>query len=128
MALVDSGDAPPFRVQVGLGQHAGRARAPAQCLLQKVELGFGELLGGVGDEEHPVRLVQRTQGDDAVRRIQAANAGGVDQAEAGPQDPPGEPDLDRSQPPPIPRIPGFGYPPGDRVDRHRLRRRLPVRH
>ena len=95
---VELDDPPPLRVQVGLGDDACGDRAALQRLPQEVELGLGELLGRVAHEQHPVGRVERAESDDAVGGVEAADAGGVDQAEAGAQHPAGEPHLDRPQP------------------------------
>ena len=49
---VDLEDASPLRVQVGLGEHADGIRAAADRGAQELDLGAGELLRGVGDEDH----------------------------------------------------------------------------
>ena len=125
--LVDLDDPPPFRVQVGLGDHARRARAALQRLPQEVQFGLGQFLRGVGDEQHPVGLVERAEGDDAVRGVQAADPGCVDQAEPGPQEPAGQPDLDRTQARAGCRDCRSRRPiRATRLDRHRLGQRLAV--
>ena len=52
------------RVQVGLGHHADRGRAALQGLAEEVDLRRGQLLRGVGHEEHAVGGAQRAEGDD----------------------------------------------------------------
>jgi hypothetical protein len=82
MRLVERDDLPPVRKQVGLGHDAGGHGAPLHHHLEELHLRGGELLRGIGDEEDGLRLVERSQGDQAVCRVEATDPRGVDQAEA----------------------------------------------
>ena len=50
---------------------------------RKATSGPGQLLRGVGHEDHAEGGAQRAEGDDPVRRLQPADAGGVDEAQPG---------------------------------------------
>ena len=95
---VELDDPPPVRVEVDLGHHDGGRRAPLDGGLQEGQLGRGQLLGGVGDEHDALGVAERAEGEEAVRGVQPADAGGVDQRQAGPQHPVRQTDLDHPVP------------------------------
>lgn len=85
MALVDLQDLAPGRVEVGLGLDADQVGAHAPGGLHELDLGGGELLAGVGDEQHRLGQGQRPHGDRGVGRAEAAHARGVDHHEPAAQ-------------------------------------------
>ncbi len=73
---------PPVRVEVGLARDDHRDRADLQGLPHERHLGFGELLAGVADHQHRVRVGQQAQRRRQVRLTVAADARGVDERQA----------------------------------------------
>ena len=97
VARVQLDDPAPLAVQVGLGEHAEDRRAAFQGAAQEVDLGRGQLLRRVGDEEGRAGRGRRGQGEVALRGVEAADARGVDEGQAGAEQPAVEADLDAAR-------------------------------
>jgi hypothetical protein len=54
--LVGLDNLPPIRVEVGLGRDNRCDRADFERLTDERHLGFGELLAGVADHQHRIRV------------------------------------------------------------------------
>jgi len=61
MRLVDLDDLAPVRVEVGLGRDNRCNRADFKCLTDERHLGVGELLTGVADHQHGIRVWQQSE-------------------------------------------------------------------
>ena len=78
-------DLAPVRIQIGLGDDRRGDRANLDGLLQEPHLRRGELLAGVADEEHCIRVGQQSQRGRKVRLPLAADSRGVDERQASGQ-------------------------------------------
>ena len=84
-------------VEVRLGDHQRGVGTPLDGGRQELELGGGQLLGRVGDEEDAFGPAQAGQAQLTVDRLEPAHARSVEEAESGAQHPVGHPHLDGSQ-------------------------------
>ncbi len=82
VAVVEVDDPSPLAVQVGLRHHADDPGTPLHGADQEIQFGGGELLRGVGDEQRGARQRQRAEREVAVRGVQPADAGSVDEGQA----------------------------------------------
>ncbi len=94
MGPVQLEDAAPRRVEVGLGHHQQDRGSGVAGVAHEVDLGPGQLLGGVGDHHDEGRATDRGQRGRRMPGRQATDAGGVDDDEATAQDPARHADLD----------------------------------
>ena len=95
VTAVELDDAPPLGVEVDLGDHAEQPGAAFERQPHEAQLGQGQLLGGVGHEQHRVGQAEHAQREVALGRLEPAHPGRVDEREPGAEHPPVEPDLDR---------------------------------
>src|ERR1700754_693579 len=82
MCLVDLHDLPPVWIQIGLGRDNRCYGADFECLSDERQLGLGELLAGVADHQHRVRVGQHSERGRKMRLTMAADARGVDEDQA----------------------------------------------
>ena len=128
VAGVELEDPPPLRVEVDLGEDEEDARAEFFHRPEEPQLGAGQLLRGVGEEEDGVRPRQRADRDGVVQRAEPADTGGVDQHQPTREQLAADRRRDRPQLPQVAGVAGFTHVRGQVFERDplgpRRRRRI----
>ena len=106
-------------LQVDLRHDADHRRAPPLGGDGERQLRGGQLLGAVGHEHDAVGGVEAGQVEGADRRVEATDAGHVDEVQAGRQQPPRQRDLDAQQPEVVALVALLA---GDVAELHRVER------